>query len=466
MGTKNTVRLIDPAGTSYYLSGGAATQTTYAGSGTPWTSESTTPYELSLNDRTPIWVPQAAPGSLIMSGGPPFSLGRRLLFTGYDTIQEQVGVQMRATTKDNAIALLVQLRHILNTALYSMPCLLAVQGGTNTGYAEIYSADVGETVDYLSEPDGIFRATITWVRAPLFSAGSLTTLINAATFTNAGTGANNNTQSLGSITGDLLYEGSPLNIKVDPTSGTGQYYYMATVYQRTYDAAVAGTTTTSSTTGASAFSNSLPGTDPARTRNGLRLRVILRCVTISAKAQLRLGVISNATNRSIWIGPWVAANATGATLVDLTPSGVPLDAIRNVGVASGELELSMQVRSTDGSSVSVNVGSVESLLYYTFCRIDMTSTVSATSQFLQVEQANNLNGTAYVPRNGTAYMVDNSAAAILADIADLRGTLPRGISGASLYLTWLDTGYALTTTATAAVTVTHLPLYYTLRGGG
>lgn len=468
MASPNTVAIIS-GGTTYNFWNASGTRTPYAGSGTPWTSAATSPYTLSNNDATPDWVPGPAQASIIATGGPPFSLGSRPLYVGYDTIQESVGVQLYATTKDNAIALLNQLRQILNTTLFSTPALLSVKGGTNTGYAEIFWADVSELSTYIEEVDGrVFRATITWRRAPFFSPASLTTLINGATFKTVGTGSNNNTQSLGSITGDLLYEGSPLNILIAPSSGI-RYLYAATVHQRTYNAGVAATTTTSSTSGTSAFNDSTAGiTSPARTRNKLRLRVILRTTSISAKAQVQISLISSTSSRTLWKGPWVSAGATGATLIDATPSGVPLDLIRRSELGGSDVNVGCLVRSTDGSSVSLNLHSAEYLLYYTFCRIDTTTVLlGANDEALQIEQANNLNGTAYVPSSDPgAYAMDTTGTDVLADIVDLRGTLPRAFSGASLYLSWMGTSFAFDSTDSAVVTVKHLPLYRTLRGAG
>jgi hypothetical protein len=251
MGTKNTIWIIS-GGTNYYLSGGANTQTVYAGSGTPWTSEATSPYELSLNDATPIWIPTPAPANVLYSGGPPFAIGRQPAYRSFDTITEQVGIQMRATTKDNAIALLRQLRKALNPS--ALPAVLAVTGGTNTGYTEIYSADVTERPSYLSEPDGIFRAVITWTRAPFFgllSAGEM--LVNAVTMNNTGTGTPDNVESLGTGSGDLINEGSPLNISLTPGSGTIGQLYAASVLSRTYTTSGAAAYSTSATATVSAW---------------------------------------------------------------------------------------------------------------------------------------------------------------------------------------------------------------------
>jgi hypothetical protein len=461
----NTVAIVS-AGTNYFFWDHSGTRTAYAGSGTPWTAVGTSPYTLSLNDQTPSWVPTPAPQMVLSSGGPPFMVGRQPLFIGYDVITEQVGVQLYASSKDNAIALLNQLRLILNTALFSLPALLSVKSGTNTGYCEIYRADVSELGSYIVEGTGaMWRAVITWTRAPFFSPSTLTTLQSGITVTNSGTGANNNTRTLGSPVGDLIYEGQPINVTID-TAQNARYFFLATVYQRTYNAGISGTTTTSSTTGAVAFNDATAGiTDAARTRNGLRLRVMLRHTTISAKAQVQVQLVSPTSSQTLWRGPWVAPDTTGVGQIDATPQGVPLDIVRRALLETGDVNVGLLVRSNDGTSVSINMHSAEYLLYYTFCRIDTTTSVPANA-FLTIEQAQNLNGTAYVPSPGSAYVAETSAGTdYLSDIADVRGTLPRAISGASLYFSWLSDSFVHTNTNTAAVTTTHLPLFRTARGG-
>lgn len=465
MGTKNTVALISE-GVTYFLSGAG---TDYTGSSSPWTVESTSPYSLSMNDVTgAAFIPSPPPPQAIFSGGPPFSLGRTLLYSGYDNVTETFGLQLNATTKDNAIALLNQIRNAMSTALFSQPPILSVKSGTNTGYYEILIAHVPENSLYLKEPDGQWRAQVTWTRRPLASTSALTTLQNGITVTNSGTGANNNTRSLSTLTGDLQYEGEPLNIKIDPVTG-GAYFYLATVYQRIYNATgITGTTTTSSTGGSAAFNDATATiTNPARTRNGLRFRVMLRVTAFSAKAQVRVQLISAQSSENLWIGPWVQANATGTTQVDCTPNGVPLDIIRKAGLTTGDVNVGLVVRSIDGTSVSVTVQSCEYLLYYTFCRVDVVNTQGGVGgsglDFLQIEQAQNLNGTAYLPTAGSAYVVSTTGGS-LASIAQVRGQLPRAFSGSSLYLSWLTSAFAHTNTDTAAVTTQLLPLYRSARG--
>lgn len=434
------------------------------------TAASTTPFSLRTG-----WNPTAPENKTIYSGGAPFSLGARPIYIGYNNVVERIPLHVTGSTHENAVARLQELKIAAQTALFSMPALLSYQptASSSAVYAEIYDAHVQELEDEGLDPieGGVdFDFDLILTRAALVSAGSLTTLQSGITVTNAGTGANNNTRTLGTVTGDLLYEGSPLNVKIVPAaSSAGQFYYLATVYQRIYNAGISGTTTTSdSAGGAIAFNDSTAGTlDPARTRNGLRLRVMLRATTISAKAQVRVSLISASKSRTLWRGPWVAAGSTGATQIDATPSGVPLDLIRRGTLETGDVNIAVTVRSNDGTSVSLNAHSVEYLLYYTFCRIDATGNLSggASLDFIQVEQAHNLGGQ-WVPHPvGVAFSGDdNGGTDILDDICDVRGTLPRAYSGASLYFSWLGSSYQFDATDTATVTTTHLPLFKSLRG--
>src|SRR5262249_27246940 len=146
-------------------------------------------------------------------------------------------------------------------------CTLIVtpQGATNIMYAEIYSATVQEDVTWLNPTGGFgeFHATITWTRSPFFgmvSAGE--TLLNGVTFTNTGTGVNNNTQAFATGSGDLIYEGQPLNIFTNVYSQTAARFYLGSVKSRTYDTTSAGAYSTTSTTGVNVAGASEIVTDP------------------------------------------------------------------------------------------------------------------------------------------------------------------------------------------------------------
>lgn len=436
------------------------------------TAAATTPFSIRSHESGGGWPIGLAEPQRIMSGGPPFNLGSRLLYRGYDNVVETIPIAVQGSTHVDAVAKLSELKLSLAAALYSVVPLLEVKpdASSSSMYAEIYDATVRELpdgggFDAWSAFDSELWAEITWVRAPFFSAGSLTTAINGLTYTNAG--SSNNTRTLGTILGDLRYDGQPLNILFAPASGV-RYLYAATVYQRIYNAGIAATTTTSSTAGSAAFNDSTASlTSPARTRNGLRLRVMLRTTSISAKAQVQISLVSSTSSRTLWRGPWVSAGGTGQTLIDATPSGVPLDLIRRSELGGSDVNVGCLVRSTDGTSVSMNLHSAEYLLYYTFCRIDTTTQlVGANDEAVQIETAHNLGGQ-YVPSlDPGVYALDTTGTDVLADVVDMRGTLPRAIAGASLYLAWLTNSYTLNAADTAVVTAKYLPLYKTIRGNG
>lgn len=430
------------------------------------TAAATTPF--AIRDR---WALSVAEPIAMMSGGPPFRYGAGLAYLGYDNVVETIPIHVTGSSHENAVARLQELKRAVNTTLFSTAPLMSVlpTSSSTIMYSEIQYAVVREVTDDTRtfdawEGGAEIDAEITLARSPFFTPAGLTTLINGATFTNTGTGANNNTQSLGSPAGDLIYEGQPLNIRITPTASDDfDEMWLATVYQRTYTVSAATTTTSSADV---AFRDTTSGIlNPARTRNGLRARVILR-LTNSSSAQVRLQatLVSRNSDEIFWRGPLIAPGGIAGSLqVDLTPHGIPLDSIRQAQLTTGDVDVGVSLFSNDGSSVSVTTASMETLLYYTFCYIDTGITVVGAVRRLYIEQAQNLNGTAYLPTPGRAFVSDiDGGSELLARWCDVRGTLPRAISGASLYLGW-NTGNA---SSTAAVIVSHLPLYRSLRGSG
>jgi len=474
--TKNTVRLIfDSVDT--YLSGGASTQTEYTGSGTPWTAESTTPYELSLNDATPIWVPTAPVSQAIYGGGPPFRIGQTLAYKNWGNVTETVGIQMRATTHDNAVFLLRRLRQILNTSLFSVPCMLAVQSGTNTAYYEIYHADIQETPAYITETTStkaIIRAAVTWTRSAFGGTTSLTTLINGVSFANRGTSSPDNIDSYGTLTGDLVNEGQPLNISI-PGSSTfnPRIVHLSSIYSRTYSSESAAVTT-SSTTGTRFGSggSTTANIADALVRLGLRCRMLARFTTFTNPDKIllraRASIFSALNSETILYESRNITLGAGSSARFLDFGGFDLQSLRTTGSASGQtVNFVFYLVSSDGTSVTATLDYFEVLLYYDFCTVNLTGAIHTTgSENLYVIGAQSLNGTAWAPRvPPLAYYGDPADDSTLTLAHPIRGTAPRAFTGASLYLAWTGSAYEHTTTDTATVTVTHLPLYYTIRGG-
>jgi len=461
----SNTRLIS-GGVTYYLAGGSAAQVPYAGSGTPWTVQTTTPFELSLNEATPIWTPAPAPTVPILGGGPPFRTGRSLIAKSYDNVTESVGIQLRATSPDNAVALLRMLRQVLNTTLFDSPCILAVQpdGFTNTTYFEILYADVPETPDYIAENASgaaIFRAVITWVRT-IGHAGALTTLINAVSIRNRGTSAPDDVESLGTPVGDLIYEGQPLNMKLDAAASTDRMY-LATIYERV-TSSVANSQTTSTS---QVFTAATPTLTNARNR-GLKLRILARFDTFTnpGKIQLRANVYSAGLSL-VFASELFALPAGASTTSTLLDFGYfDLSVLRSVHAATLVPSIQFLLVSSDGTSVTARLDYVETLLYYTFATVPSANTASTRS--LVVEQANDYNVNGIVTPNAAprVYAITTSTG-VFYSMVRYRGTLPRAYSGASLYLGWLSAGAAANvshdTADTVTATVSHIPIAHTLR---
>jgi hypothetical protein len=465
MGYPNT-RLIS-GGTTYYLGGGAVTQVPYSGSGTPWTAQATTPFELSLNEDTGnIWTPAPAPTVPALSGGPPFRPGRSLITKSYDTVTESVGIQLKATSHDNAVALLRLLRQVLNTAQFDSPCILAVQpdGATNTAYFEILYADVAESPSYVSETASgavLFRVTITWTRTIGF-AGSLTTLINGVTIQNRSSGSPDDVESLGTPVGDLIYEGQPLNLLLNP-SGTLNRMYLATVYER-INTSVTSTKTTTTTTN---FSTAAVTVTNARNRAGLKLRILARFDTFTApsKIQLRVSILDATGGYTIKNLSTLSLPHSSAVSTLLDFGFVDVSSLRSTQSATLAILVSTTLISTDGTSVTAKLDYVETLLYYTFATIPDANI--GGSDALYIEQTNDYNVNSVVVPNARPRVYRVSPTNWKGSIA-YRGQLPRALSGASLWLGWLTTTSGINdshvTTDTVTTTATHLPMFHTLRG--
>jgi hypothetical protein len=454
-------------GVNYYMAGGGTSQVPYAGSGTPWTAQSTTPYELSLNEATgPSYTPAPAPSVPILGGGPPFRLGRSLIAKSYDVVTELVGVQLRATSHDNAVALLRQLRQVLNTTQFSSPCILAVQpdGATNAAYFEILYADVPEKPDYIWETSSgacLFRAVITWTRT-IGSSGALTTLISAATINNRSSGSPDNIESLGTPVGDLIYEGQPLNLLLDP-SATVNRVYLATVYER-INTSVTDTDTTTTVTN---FSGAAATITNARNRAGLKLRILARFDTITNPSKIRVSAsILDATGGyTIKNLPQQSLPSTGSVsgLVDF--GYVDVSTLRSTQSATLGIIVSIVLSSSDGTSVTARLDYVETLLYYTFATIP-DANIGGTDA-IYIEQTNDYNVNSVITPN-TRPRIYRTSPTNWKGALTYRGQLPRAISGASLYLGWMTTTSLTndthTTTNTMTTTATHLPLFHSLRG--
>ncbi len=465
--SKNTVYIIS-GGTNYYLSGGGTTQTAYAGSGTPWTAESTSPYELALNEFSPLWVPSPAPGVLLVSGGGVTTWGAEVVSVGYDSVTEQIGVQMRATTHDNAVTLLRQLRQVVTTSRRTYPALLAVQSGTNTGFFEILWADVQEAPNYITETtssSAIFRTTLTIVRTPhAMPASAVATSISATTFTNDGT-----EQSLGSLTGELIHEGHPMNVRMTggqlTDNSAGQRKIYAAVVSSAEVSTVIGFAFSSSSTVAGRVSNPT-GLTPA-VLAGTHFRCLVRVTSPTTNFEARYVAVTGRNGGTLGdyaYGPWVRSNGTQNQMMDLGPLHVPVSLQEYMTAGNQTMAFDLDVRSGDGSTASATIDRIYVLQAYTFCTI-LETPIGVSSSFAYI-----LNG--FAVYDGACRIANPENVGLIVNATDemtqpmiARGTTPRLFSGASLWLNWqrMNTGHSTSNTIT--VTATTAPLYRTIRGG-
>lgn len=448
-------------GTTWHLNNTSGAPT----SGGAATAAATSPFQV-VDDS---WTIQAAQPQTLYSGSPPLRNGSGLILRSWDNVTESFTLVCVGGTADTTASLIRTLTQLLNTALYATPCVLGIQpsGATSMMYTEVYSAVVQPTTSYLVNPvrgSSTVTLQITITRSPFFarlSAGE--TLINAATFTNTGTGANNNTQAYSAGAGDLIYEGQPLNIKLTPLVGFPSQFYLASVASRAYATTSAGTSTSASTT----FGNLGPPTTSSvaalLTGRGLKVRVLARFSAMSTNTELQLyyGVGTNASQLSRPVRPGVNV----AVLVDLGMISVPARLLASL-TSGDNISITPRARSIDGLAISATLSYLEILLYYDFS-IFATGNPAGVSggNFIYVDSYVEKSSYPALPRSPvTAWHY--SAASVLSDQLSIRGTPPRYFSGASLYTAWFFPGTAHSTTATSTVTVTHAPLYLTARGAG
>jgi len=443
----STIYLVNSTGTP--VAGGAAT----AANTTPWAIRSD-------------WVPAAPEPDAVYGGGAPLVSGASLRQLTYPNVTETITLAYLGASADGAADAVTLLANQFAT-LASAPAALYAKpnGATNATYYAIYHALVQPRAwpsTERSPAEGAYKellVDLTITRSYAGGAASLTTLINAATFGNTGTGTPDNVESLGTLTGDLQGEGQPLNISMEtPSAGTASVVYLASVYSRTYQA-IASSVTTSSTTGANFTASTGIDVSALRTRAGVQLRVLARLTTLTApsKAEVRVTVQSSA-GATLWVGPWRALSTDNtAQLIDLY--GTTLDSVRYPLSNTTTVLVQCAIRSTDGTSVTATLGYVEALLAYDFCILEASGGLAASQRY-QLMGAQNFAGGWLPSVPPLAVVTDTSD--VLVKPAVVKGAAPLARTGASLYVAWVGAGQAHTTTHTTVITATHAPLW---RGG-
>jgi hypothetical protein len=456
-------------GVTIYLSG-AGEQ--YSGSGTPWTAQATSPIEIAMNDLSGSrWTPQAPEIEAIYGGGPPFRYGQAPRYFGIGNVTETIPVQLRATSYDNACALLELLRRHLNTALYSAPCVLAIdpENATNPLYTEISFAKVQEDPRFLNEEKGlhVIRALITWTRRGFFTPASKTSIFSATTFTNTGTGANNNTQSMGTIVGDYRYLGQPMRLyltggDLSSLTACARKIYMSTVKSRSYTER-SDAISTSSTSGVQVGSGI---TVTNQNDAGIKVRILARMDSMASNLELQARVF-HGSNVPIFTSKWIDRDTFSSPFLDFGGFEIPWGTKQyNASIASSDLSIQILARSSDGIGATGTLDYVETLFYYTFGSIEYDSTETLQSGSSLAFSTVEIEAGAGMVRTITpplAIWVSTSNGKIQENLI-LKGQVPKAIKGASLYLSWIADSLGHDETDTIQVTAEYAPMYHTLRG--
>lgn len=239
--------------------------------------------------------------------------------------------------------------------------------------------------------------------------------------------------------------------------------FLASIASRTYQSINSAQTTTNTSTGANFTASTAIDVSTLRTRRNVRLRVFARLKTLTApaKQQVRL-TVQTASGSTLWQGSWqsLPGSNTTAQLIDL--QGSTLDALRTPLSGASSVILQAALRSTDGTSVTATLDYVEALVAYDVAIVEASGGLS-TSQRYQCLAAQNLSGGGWLPLVPAQAAVCDSSDVIVKP-AVIKGTLPRAFAGASLWVAWRESDGGHTDTDTSTVSISHAPLYRSLRG--
>ncbi len=308
------------------------------------------------------------------------------------------------------------------------------------------------------------QGTIKLLRSAFWGSDVLETAIASTNIANRVSGSPNNLTAFGNLSqGELLEEGQPLNLTfAKPASMAAVLLYLATIESRSGQTITSAKTTTS-TTGLAFTAGSAIDVSALRTKPGLFAYGFARlsAATNPTKAKIQL-TFQSPSGSLLWAGPWVAiGNTTGAQLVDLTGTG--LEAARTPGSNATQAVPVVNLKSTDGTSVSATLDTLDILLAYTMGAIDGGAGLSS-GQSYQLFSAQNYAGGAWLPLPAPmASVVDSTTGANIRKCV-ARGEMPVALSGASLWAAWADANGAHTATDTSTLAAQHAPLWHTLRG--
>ena len=438
-----------------YLNGSA--QEAYLGTGTPWDTSATTPFEIANNDATGArWVLTAPPHTPVQAGGGLFAPWAMTLAhtSGNRTIT--IPIQAIAATDANLVTLINVLRRLLFDATQRSSGLsLIVTYAGKTVQLRVESGTFQESDRFWNDEAGglLLRGALT-LECRIGTASAGVTLGSSTTITNAVA----NTSLLAGIAGDWRYLGQPLELELSggdlATTGTKLVYCAITRTTARNSSSFAESLITSSTSGVTATGTH---TIALPTRRATTIRCMCYITSPSAILEVRAVVRYDTTaGQVIYTGPWVAAGASNIIL-DL---GYVKPAYMDSGMA---LLLELQYRSTTGGATSGSLVYLYLLEYYTFCTVTpplSTSTnerivIASPSPGIDAASPNLLNP---LPHPGFATV---EVSGIIRQHCPVAGEYPVAIRDAGIFLAWIDGG-VFTVADTISLASTYIPLYETI----
>lgn len=453
----------------------------YAGTGTPWTVESTTPVVVGMNDTTgdrfgmaaPVDEPLIAPSSDWQAGV--------VQTMGYREQTTVIPVQIYGSTLGNALVALEELRAFLGRAAVGRPTLLSVTppGGSVDTVFEVLHGTVQELARSYNEEaaSAMIRAQVT-IRHAIGSTAEQAATPNATPF--ATTVTNGDVVAVSIARGDLRHwPGQPMALTLKNSAGLSgagvKTLYAATTTLQTVSSGLAISLVTSGT-GANVGSASVQTiSEAARLGRQFSHRVVMHATTTSANLEVRAIIRSTSSSGAILhVTPWVAPGALTGAFIDLGAFVLPPYLSEGTRTMTA-YAIQAQARSTNGSPTTGTLTTIRSLRYLTWCKVT-TESLSATTGLSLANLTPVYTSTAsgalgVAARPSTDLAIQRGAAASIFDIygeaigiPTIQGHLPRANALAPrLYLAWTSNG-EFDPADTAAIYATYLPLYTTLRG--
>lgn len=456
-------------GTTYYLKPSGQARVPFTGSGTPWTAQATTPFEIQMNDVTGRFSPRVTAGQRMVGVGANVPVLTTTDIT-YEAVEWPLPIAISATTREVALDARQALLRALDNWAVGLPAQLYVHpdGVTAAVYWEVLGATWQEVDRSWNEEHGrgFLRGVVTLLVREFGGRDAFVgdVIFSSQAFTNTSTG---DTVSMGtSGTGDLTNEGQPLNISITP-SATQARFHVASIHQQLVQTSgFAGTTVGTSYTTIGTGSMNLSA---LLTRPALAVRLLADVNVTSTGStdrisgvQALLQVNSGGTYATIE-HPAISLTVGSRRLYDL--GDVPVPAVPFGGHDDANLTFGVTLqmkKSSAADTVTATVSYIEVLLYYEFCTISAVSVTS--SEIARVVGFASQTGRTSLPLPAPVAVRTGSSQTL--QIAALEGQAPRYRRGASLWIAGLTEdapGGTKNNAHTFTVSAQQCPLWRSIR---